>query len=155
MEREDKFNECYQKYSTTIYRIGILYLKNEHDVQDMMQDVFIKYLKYDRDFNSEEDEKWIIRVTINQCKDYLRKFWRKNRHSLEIEIPICDPSYSHVLEEVYKLKTRYRIVIHLYYYYGYSIKEISKLLNVSESTVKQRLKRAREMLKLELEDYYE
>lgn len=82
MSREEKFNEFYKRYSTIIYRIGILYLKSEQDAQDMMQDVFIKILKYDKDFvDYESEEKWIIKITINQCKDYLRKFWRKNRSS--------------------------------------------------------------------------
>lgn len=156
MDREEKFNNCYEKYSTTIYRIGILYLKNDQDTQDMMQDVFIKYLKDNHVFvDREHEEKWLIAVTINQCKDYLKKFWKRNCSSLEVEIPISDPSYSWVLEEVYKLKPQYRIVIHLYYYIGYSIIEISEILKISESAVKQRLKRAREQLKIELEDYYE
>lgn len=99
---KEKFNSCYETYHDMLFKIAILYVKNTSDAQDVLQEVFIKYLKYSKPFPSQQDEeKWLIRITINQCKDMLRRFWRRNQNSLEYDIPIQDTDYLWILEAVY------------------------------------------------------
>lgn len=149
--------ERYDLYKTMLYRIAFSYLGNKQDSEDVLQDVFIKLCYSAPDFPSEEDEKrWVIRVTINLCKDHLRSFWHRNKISLEDL-----DEYASVQEdkadliEILSLPPKYKIVIHLYYFEGYHIAEIAKILKLSESAIKMRLKRGRELLKIELEEYYE
>lgn len=75
MRSEWEVNLAIEKYANMITRICFLYLKNEADTQDVFQCVFLKYIKYQKSFESEEHEKaWFIRVSINTCKDVLKSF---------------------------------------------------------------------------------
>lgn len=147
----------YNTYKTMLYRITFSYLGNKHDSEDILQEVFIKLYYSAPEFASYEDEKrWLIRITINLCKDHLKSFWNRNRISLEdIEAYTTTTDDKEDLLEILKLKSKYKIVIHLYYMEGYRISEIAKILQISESAVKMRLKRGRELLKLEMEARYE
>lgn len=72
----------YQKYSDMVFRVGVLYMRNEQESYDIVQDVFLKLLCHPKQFEDEEQEKaWILRVAINRCKDQLKSFWRKKRIS--------------------------------------------------------------------------
>lgn len=143
----------YDQYKTILFRLAFSYLGNKHDCEDILQEVFIKLCYSAPVFPCNEDEKrWLIRVTINQCKDHLKSFWQRNRVSLEdIE------DYATVMEDredllnIINLPPKYKVVLHLYYYEGYNIAEISNILKLSESAIKMRLKRGREFLKIELE----
>lgn len=130
-----------------VYRIAYSILKNEADSEDIYQETFIKFYKNIEQMKNEQHEKaWLIRVTINNCNMLLRR--RKIRKEEEIteELPDTKEENGDVLQVVNKLPTKYRIVIYLYYYEGYKIFEISKILNDSEGTIKSRLSRAREYL---------
>lgn len=144
-------NEIVQNYKDLVYRISISYLKNVVDSDDIFQEVFLRYFRKKPIFENEEHEKaWFIRVTINCCKNILTSKWNKNRVPFEDLNIFDDSKTADLFEEITSLPTKYRIVIILYYYEGYKIKEISKILKITESSVKQRLKRAREKLKIEL-----
>lgn len=149
--------EKYDSYKTMIYRLAFSYLGNKQDSEDVLQDVFIKLCYSAPDFPSDEDEKrWIIRVTINLCKDHLRSFWRRNKVSLEdLDEYASIQEEKEDLLEIINLPPKYKVVIHLYYFEGYNVSEIAKILNLSISAVKMRLKRGRELLKVEMEGYYE
>ncbi|MFT4143503.1 MAG: RNA polymerase sigma factor [Mobilitalea sp.] len=149
--------EKYNLYKAMLFRIAFSYLGNKHDSEDVLQEAFIKLHYSAPNFASYEDEKrWLIRVTINLCKDHLKSFWHRNKISLDdIEAFAVTTQDHEDLLEILKLHPKYKIVIHLYYMEGYRISEIAKILHISESAVKMRLKRGRELLKLEMEVNHE
>lgn len=142
------------KYSDLLYRICFLILKNEQDVGDVIQETFIQYMKKHPDFESEEKKKaWLIKVSQNKCKDFLRFH---KRHSYvpidEVEDILMgtsdvEPSHKVQLEDIWELEYKLKSVVILYYIEGYSIKETAQMLAISESACKKRLERARNKLK--------
>jgi len=142
-----------EKYSDTLMQIVFQRTFNKSDSEDIIQDVFIKLIKSINKIKDEEHLKyWLIRVTINLCNDYNKNFWNKNTTVLDEELSGFDEEESAILKEINKLKPKYRDVIYLYYYQGYKIKEISLILKMKENTVSSNLARAREKLKINLEE---
>lgn len=155
---DDIFREKYEKYSKLLFRIAFLQLGNICDAEDVLQNVFIKLLYSAPEFKDEEHEKaWLIRVTQNHCKNVLKSAARKNNCELNDEITADDePNISKALDISMKIKAlpvNYKTAIFLYYYEDLTTEEISKILKISRSAVKMRLKRGRELLKSELEEY--
>ena len=143
MEIEEKI----RKYSNTVYRVAYSILKNETDAEDIFQETFIKFYKNIEKMKNEEYEKaWLIRVTINNCNMLLRKKKIRKEDEITEEIPDTYEEKEDILKLVNNLPAKYRLVIYLYYYEGYKISEISKILKESEGTIKSRLSRAREYL---------
>lgn len=129
-------------------------LKNYADTEDIFQTVFLKYVLSSVSFESPEHEKaWLIRVTINACKDLRKSFFFSRRVSLDevveqaAEVP---PDYTEVLEAVLSLPQKYRDVIYLHYYEEYTAEQIGRILGKNTNTVYTNLARAREMLKEKL-----
>ncbi len=145
----------YDFYKTMLFRIAFSYLGNKQDCEDILQEAFIKLCFNAPDFPSDEDEKrWIIRITINLCKNHKKSIWNRSKINLEeIEEYAIQPENRELLSDILRLPTKYKIIIQLYYFVGYKIGEICEILNISESAAKMRLKRGRELLKIELEDY--
>lgn len=151
MKSEQEVNRAMEKYSDTVYRICLLHLKNHADAEDIFQNVFLKYVTYSKDFESEEHEKaWIIRVTVNACKDLKKSFFRSRVVSIE-EIKNFQASqqenYSEVLEAVLSLPEKYKNPIYLYYYEQYSAVEIGKILGKNVNTIYTLLSRGKNILK--------
>lgn len=145
---DNEFIEKVNTYKNMIFRLAITYLKNIQDAEDVTQDVFIKLFKCKIKFGTDEDEKaWLIRVTINASKDVLKSAWLKRTVPIVEDIPFEHEEQSALFYAVHQLDTKYRSVIHLYYYEGYSIKEMSKILRIKETTIQTRLQRARNLLK--------
>lgn len=155
-DMNETFSEKYDLYGKTIFKIAMTYLGNKSDAEDVMQEVFIKLLYHAPEFKSKDYEKyWIIRTTSNICKNMLKSFWHKNTDNLEGVSEYFSGQYeTNIAELLFQLEPKYRIVLYLMYYEGYSIKEIADMLSVSQSAVKMRLKRGREMLKLDIEEGY-
>lgn len=149
----DNFSEKYSLYSGMLFRICRVYLGNIEDAEEALQEAFYKLMYNCPHFTSDEHEKaWLIRVTTNVCKDMLRNVWRKRVVKVEeFEGYYDSPSDVHIMEEIMKLPAKYKAVIHLYYFEDYLVKQISETLKISESAVKMRLKRGRDILKIELE----
>lgn len=148
---ENEFNDKYYLYKNTIYGIAFSYVHNVVDADDIVQDVFMKYLNSNDVFKTLDNEKyWLIRVTINTCKSYVKRMW-KQKVDLDDEQISKTPSQSKednsLFEKVYKLPHIYKEVIVLYYYEDLSINDISKTLKISISAVEKRLERARNILK--------
>lgn len=153
---EKEFEEKYNTYGAMLYRISFLYLGNAADAEDILHDVFIKYLYLKKKFNSSEHEKaWLIRITQNSCLDMLKKAGRKNINVDDLSVAVQNESDTQqdVIRSVLALPPKYKAVIILYYYNGYSVEEVAHILKISKSAVKKRLQRGREMLEIELEDY--
>lgn len=110
------------------------------DAEDVVQETFVQYYTSRKEFESEQHIRaWLLRVVINKARNINRTFWKKNKCSLEdyIETLTFPNSQSRDLfEEVMKLPDKYRIVIHLFYYEDYSVREIADILKLSESNVK-------------------
>jgi len=134
----------YEIHKAMLFRIAFSFLGNKHDCEDVLQEAFIRLYCKAPPFSSMEDEKrWLIRVTVNLCKNHLKSFWNRNRVNLnELKEYIVEPEDREIMREVFKLPPIYRTVIYLYYVEGYQISAIAKILKLSESTVKMRLKGA-------------
>lgn len=137
------------KYADMVLRLALTHLGNLADAQDVCQEVCIKLFKHQRLFNDAEHEKaWIIRVTINTCKNVINSPWKKWFSPVEkIPLPTEHTESMEVVSFVLKLSRKYRMVIYLYYYEGYKTAEIAELLNLKENTVRTQLKRAKKLLK--------
>ncbi len=148
------FSEKYDKYSAMIYRICAIRLGSKQDAEDAVQNVFIKLYYKAPDFATDEEEKaWLIRVAINACKDSQKSFWNKKTVSLEAAANVSYAATENVekLIDIFDLPPKYRTVLQLFYYEGYSVKEIAKIMKISEKTVTSHLCRARKRLKVEME----
>jgi RNA polymerase sigma-70 factor (ECF subfamily) len=152
-----QIDELVRKHENRIYRTAIAIMGNKSDAEDVMQDVFLKILEKSPVFESDEHETaWLVRVTVNRCKTILRSNWFKKSQSLHDTCPSLT-QYTHdtpnsLIDTVNTLPKKYRIVIYLYYYEGYSTKEIAEITKQKEPTVRSQLARARKMLKTYLEE---
>ena len=141
-----------EKYYDSIYRLALSQTKNSDVADDVVQEVFLRYIRTDKPFESEEHIKaWLIRVTINCTKSHFMSSWFKKTAPLTEDLSFELPEQSDVYYAVAELERKYRTVIHLFYFEDYSVKEIAKMLKMNESTVKSRLHRGRQLLKNMLE----
>lgn len=154
MRSEQEVNRAIEQYANTIRRICMIHLKNYDDTEDIFQTVFLKYTLSSISFESEEHEKaWLIRVTINACKDLLKSFFRTRTTSLDeiMELPAeLPPDYSEVLEAVLSLPQKYRDIIYLYYYEGYTAPQIGRILGKNVNTIYTLLTRSKKILREKL-----
>lgn len=145
-----------QRYSGMILRLCFTYSLGRADAQDICQNVFLKLLQSDRRFDSEgETRAFIIRMTVNKCKDVLKSGWRRRSVPLdeliEREVPFLPEENTGVLAAVQRLPVKYREAVYLYYYEGYNAEEIAAMVGAKPAAIRQRLARAREKLRKELE----
>ena len=136
-------------YADLILRLSYTYLKSAQDGEDICQTVLLKLLTGDEVFESPEHEKaWVVRTTVNACKDELRAFRRKAAPLEDAErVPAPEPPQSDVLDGVMALPEKYRTAIYLFYYEGYSAREIGALTGRSEAAVNAHLSRGRKKLR--------
>ena len=142
-------------YADTILRISYQYLKQTCDAEDICQTVFLKYLTSAMTFDTVEHEKaWIIRTTINACKDHLKSAFFRRTVALDDAAQIAAPAVpdSWLLDAMKGLPEKYRISLYLYYYEEYSAREIADVMGVRESTVGQYLTRGRRKLRTIITD---
>lgn len=154
MRSEQEARQAIERYADTVRRICMLHLKNHADTEDIFQTVFLKYALYPGAFESDAHEKaWIIRVTVNACRDLLKSFFRSRTVSLDdIGEIACTDEHREVLEAVLALPAKYRDVVYLFYYEQYTASEIAALLRRNENTVYTQLKRAKALLRESLGD---
>lgn len=140
------------KYSDMVYRLAMSRTRNIQTSQDVYQEVFLRLSRKIPEFENEEHEKaWIIKVTINCSKNLLVNDFIKNTTVLKEDIVFETEERSDVYYAVLSLPQKYRTIIHLFYYEGYKIEELCKILNMNKNTVKSHLFRARDMLKNKIE----
>ena len=141
-----------ETYSDLILRLSFTYLKSTYDAEDICQTVFLKLLTTPQDVESPQHETaWIIRAAVYACKDELRAFRRRSVPLDQVAESAAPPvPDSDILEAVAALPEKYREALFLYYYEGYSIREICDLLGQSEAAVTTRLSRGRQKLRVEL-----
>ena len=139
MRSEQETNLAIERYSDTVRRICLVHLKNYADTEDIFQTVFLKYVLSPISFESEEHARaWFIRVTVNACKDLLKSFFRSRTVSIDElveEASPTSPDNRHVLQAVLSLPLKYRQVVYLHYYEGYTAPEIGKIIKKNTNTV--------------------
>ncbi len=147
------YNEAVNDYINTVYKIAFNYCKNVQDAEDVVQNTYLKLLQYKGDFTDDNHlKRWLIRVAINESKNMCTSFWKKRIVPIDEfyekqEIVFENKEQSELFEAIMNLSEKNRIVVHLYYYEGYSVKEIAGILKIKETAVQNRLMRARESLK--------
>lgn len=178
------YTNAVRTYADIVYRTALSYTKMQQDAEDVTQTVFVKLLTAKEAFADEEHlRRWLIRVTVNECKNLWKSFWRRNvglfgQEGEEYgedqdrcqsgagrrctagafqtpETAFEDAGQSSLYEAVMALPGEYRIIVHLFYYEGYRTKEIAGLLHIREQTVRTRLVRARNKLKQQLMEVWQ
>ncbi len=156
VDKEKEFSTTYDMYADMLYKIAYLHTNSKEESEDILQEVFIKLLYKSPAFaDSEHKKAWLIRTTVNACKDFLKSSRHKN---LPLNDEILGEDFENdkkldVRQKLLKLDSKYKTVIFLYYYEDYTVEMIASTLSLSKSAVKMRLKRGRELLKIELEEY--
>ena len=140
-----------QKYAPMVFKIAYARLGNKYDADDIMQEVFLRYIKAKTDFQSEEHiRNWLIRAAVNCSKSLLSSSWHQKTAPMDEALATTDET-DEVTGALMSLSEVYRTVIHLHYYEGFSVAEIASLLGRSEGTVKSQLFRGRDALRKQLE----
>ena len=151
--------ELMERYQNNLFAAAFNVCKSKEDAEDVVQDTFLQYHMNKKQFENEQHIRaWLFRVAINKAKNCNHTFWRKNKLSLEDYMETLTfetPESENLFETVMKLPEKYRIVIHLFYYEDYAIREIAEILHLSESNVKIRLSRGRALLRQTLKEEWE
>ncbi len=150
---KEDFERIFNLYSNDVYRLTYSYLLNKEEAEDIVQKTFFKYFKKYKKLklNDLEIKKWLFRVAINEAKDYLKSSYISKRAELNENISRKNIASNDIHNILSNMPENYRTIIYLYYYEGYSIKEIAKIERKSESAIKMRLSRGKELLKKEME----
>jgi RNA polymerase sigma-70 factor (ECF subfamily) len=150
MFTDEQFTLYAKQFMDTIFRVAFSYLKSRADADDITQNVLIKLYRAGKEFESDSHiKRWLIRVTINECKKALISPWRKAEpiEDYANTLSFATPEHSELFYMVMDLPKKYRVAVFLYYYEDYSTDEISQLLGIPNATVRTHLKRGREQLK--------
>lgn len=153
--RKEQLEYFFKTYYSLVFRVAFMELRSHADAEDVIQEVFIRLIRYNPEFEGAEHEKaWLIRTTINLCKDFLKSKWNQSTVSMDAisgeELKFFKVPYvqqDDMVQNLFELPEKYRRALYLFYYEDYSIKEISDVLGIPEGTVKTKLKRGREELK--------
>ena len=155
MENE-QFIRLTEKYLRSIYKVAVCNCANAQDAEDLTQDAFFALFNSRLSFGEDEQVKrWLIRVVTNKSKDLFKSAWKQHVVSLdnlETEPAVFEPEELELFDAIHELPLKYRTILHLYYYEGYSTREIAQILTCSEVLVRKRLSRARDKLKKVLEE---
>lgn len=145
---ESNVQNAVARYADVVYRLAYAQTHNKNDADDVFQEVFLRYVRYAPDFNDEEHRKaWLLRVTVNCSKKLLGSAWYRRTVPLEDRYAIEEPEACALDGILDRLAPKYRSVIHLYYYEGYSVEQVAQILARKPSTVRAQMTRAREKLK--------
>ena len=144
---KERTEKIIRQYADMIYRIAFQNLKNKADAEDVFGEVCVGLLSKDVPREEPHLKHWIIRVTINKCRNIHRSPWHTKTESLtEMSEQVYEDN-SDVFDALWQLPEKYRNAVYLYYYEGYTIQEISRIMGKSPNTVSSWLTRARKKLK--------
>lgn len=155
---EKEITDIFVRNSNTVFRICFMYMKNTPDAEDAVQDTFLRLIKSGPFFESTEHEKaWLIRTAMNVCKNKLRHWWlkRENIEDLYELLQSEDVIIDDLFREILSLPSKYKTVIFLHYYEGYTSAEIAGILKKPASTIRYWLSEARTLLKERIGEDYE
>lgn len=154
LTNENYITAAVNTYSDTVFRVAFQYVKNRADAEDVLQEVFLTLYKKTPQFSVDDDglKAWLIRVTINKSKDFLRANKRRRAFMQNYQPTTQTNPYDEVFEALDKLSELDRNAIYLHYYEGYTAKEIAQILGGNERAITKRIERARKKLKVFLEE---
>ena len=142
----------FERYADMVYRLGFVRTKNRYDADDILQEVFLRYMKVWQNMQSQDHIKaTLLKITVNCSNNLLTSSWFKKTDPLSDTLKVADIPDDSTLAAVLKLPVKYRTAIHLHYYMGYSVEEIADITSSKPATVKTWLSRGREKLKTTLE----
>lgn len=144
--------DLFRRYGDDVFRLAYSYLGSRADGEDVCQTVFLKLAEGGTVLLPGREKSWLLTCAANLCKSQLRSFWRRNVGELDESLPFRDSQDRAVWDAVMALPPKYRAVVHLYYWEGYSQGEIADVLRISRTAVQTRMARARAMLRKELSD---
>ena len=142
--------KLYDTYAQDVFRLALSYLYNCQDAEDVCHSVFLTLVEKDITLYPGSEKAWLLKCAANACKDQLRSFWKQNREALQDNMVFTDDRDRELWAVVGTLPPKYRAVVHLYYYEGYSQEEIAKILGITRTAVQTRMQRARQSLEKEL-----
>ena len=142
--------KLYDSYAQDVFRLALSYLYNCQDAEDVCHSVFLTLVEKDITLYPGSEKAWLLKCAANACKDQLRSFWKQNREALQDNMVFTDDRDRELWAVVGTLPPKYRAVVHLYYYEGYSQEEIAKILGITRTAVQTRMQRARQALEKEL-----
>lgn len=153
------FTRAVERHQDMVYRVALHSLGTPQDADDAVQEVFLRLYQRAEPFDSPEHlRRWLLRVTLNYCRDVLKSPWRRRRIDLE-ELPeqpvFLRPEHQALYETVMALPEKYRTVLYLFYYEELSTREIARLLDLGQPAVTTRLSRARQALKEQLGEVWQ
>ena len=154
LRTNEELTRIYNRHVKTVYRVCFMYMKNQADTEDMVQNTFLRLMRDKTIFQSEEHEKaWLIRTATNLCKDHFKHWWSKTVGIEHVADTAVDQKYTidSNLEKVLALPPKYKTPMYLYYYEGYSTVEIARILKRNKSTVRSWLHKGRNLLRMEME----
>lgn len=140
----------YDVYAQDVFRLALSYLYNSQDAEDVCHSVFLTLVEKDITLYPGSEKAWLLKCAANACKDHLRSFWKQNREELQENMVLADDRDKDLWAVVGTLPPKYRAVLHLYYYEGYSQEEIARILGITRTAVQTRMQRARQALEKEL-----
>lgn len=144
--------EVIQREKDLVYRLAFSQCHQKDQADDIFQNVMYRYLKRKPTFESSEHEKaWFTRVTLNCSKTSLKSFWNNRVEEIDEQAYIFEKKEIDLTPYLNKLPKKYNAVLYLFYYEGYSTKEMAKLLHIKENNVRVLLNRARNQLRKEIE----
>ena len=141
----------FQKYKNDVYRLAVSFTKSRQDAEDVCQNVFLKLMRQPH-IEPGKEKSWLLQVTANECRSLLRSSWWRTTVPLEDTLSVDAPECSSVSAALLQLNPKYRVLVYLHYYEGFSTAEIARLLKISQSAVTTRLSRARRELKNLIEE---
>lgn len=154
LRTNEELARIYDRHVKTVYRVCFMFMKNQADTEDMVQNTFLRLMRDDTVFQDEEHEKaWLIRTATNLCKDHFRHWWSKTVSLDQAAGAAVEQTFETDgnLEKVLALPSKYKTPVYLYYYEGYSTAEIAGILGKNQSTVRSWLSKGRKLLKMEME----
>ena len=157
-DRIDRLDRMVRRYEKDLLRLCCVYLRDWNAAEDIVQDTFLKAYKNLDSFRGDSSDKtWLIRIALNGCRDYRRSTWfryidpRVSIDDLSVPSDMPSTAQADITLAIMKLKPKYMEAVLLYFYEGYSMREIGELLGISEAAVSGRLQKARQKLKQTLE----
>lgn len=153
LRTDDCIEEVIKFYADMVYRLAFARTGTKYDADEIVQEVFMRYIKKQPVFENEDHRKaWLIRVTINCTKKLWSSSWKRKVELSNEVMPFETKEDIDLYHELQQLAPKYREVIHLFYYEDMSVEEIGKALNRKSATVRTQLTRARSNLKTILEE---
>lgn len=147
--------QLYDTYAQDVFRLALSYLGSRHDAEDICQTVFLNLLHQNVRLLPNKEKSFLLTCAANACKNHLKSFWRQNVTTLDDSLVFTCNEERELWDVVQSLPAKYRAVVHLYYYEGYSQEEIAKILSITRTAVQTRMSRARAQLRKELCEYEE